>query len=360
METPTAVPLTPPTRGDSVQPPASEQGLYAAIDLGTNNCRLLIAKPCPRGIRVVDSFSRIVRLGEGLSHSGRLSEQAMDRALEALKICAERIERRDNIRQVRSVATEACRRAVNGPEFVARVSHETGLRMEAITPLEEANLALRGCAPLLDRHHRKALVFDIGGGSTELLWAEIPRRGLPKVLGAISLPHGVVTLTENFDCDPVPQKVYRAMMSKVEGDLMRFDRDHCISEEVARKRVQMVGTSGTVTTLGAVHLKLHQYCRSRVDGMSMKFSDLEVAREKLCSMSCDQRAEIPAIGRGRADLVVAGCAILEALCRRWPVGRLRIADRGIREGLLLDMMTADGYVFGPLRLPVVAGSTGQP
>ncbi|CCQ74379.1 Ppx/GppA phosphatase family protein [Magnetospira sp. QH-2] len=332
------------------------QALYAAIDLGTNNCRLLVAKPCPRGIRVVDSFSRIVRLGEGLTQTGRLSEEAMDRAVEALKICADRIDKRENIKVVRGVATEACRRALNGEYFVGRVKRETGLSLEAITPFEEASLALRGCIPLLDRRHKRALVFDIGGGSTELLWAEIPRRGAPKVIDAISLPHGVVTLTENFDCDPVPQQIYRAMMTKVEGDLMRFDRDHQISEEVARHRVQMLGTSGTVTTLGAVHLKLEQYCRSKVDGLFMDFDDLDSARKLLCHMTCEDRAAIPAIGPGRADLVVAGCAILEALCRRWPVGRLRIADRGIREGLLLGMMTADGYRFGRSRQPNCASS----
>ncbi len=327
---------------DSADPSASPD-LYAAIDLGTNNCRMLIARPGATGIRVVESFSRIVRLGEGLAGTGRLSEAAMGRTLDALAICAERIARRPEIRRVRCVATEACRRAVNGPEFVDRVRRRTGLELEAIAAHEEAALALHGCAPLLDRHHPRALVFDIGGGSTELLWAEIPRRGEPRILNAISLPHGVVTLSENYRCDPVPVAEYRQMISRVEGDLLRFDRDHGISEEVARKRVQMLGTSGTVTTLGAVHLKLNRYRRSRVDGLIIDFENLEAARACLCRMTCEERSAIPCIGESRADLVVAGCAILDAMCRRWPVGRLRIADRGLREGMLLGLMAADGH-----------------
>lgn len=327
------------------EPEAPARTAYAAVDLGTNNCRMLVARPCARGIRVVDSFSRIVRLGEGLTQTGRLSELAMKRAVDALLVCAERLSKRHDLCRVRSVATEACRRATNGQTFIDQVSRETGLDLEPIPPFEEARLALSGCAPLLDRYHRRALVFDIGGGSTELLWAEVPRRGPPRVIDAISLPHGVVTLSENYECDPVPVAVYREMISRVEVDLMRFDRDHGISEELSRKRIQMLGTSGTVTTLGAVHLNLDRYIRSRVDGLVMAFEDLASARRKLSGMTCAQRSAIPCIGDGRADLVVAGCAILEALCMRWPVGRLRIADRGIREGMLIGMMHADGHQF---------------
>ncbi len=339
---PTASDETPTVGIDPATMP-SPPDLYAAIDLGTNNCRMLIARPCATGIRVIESFSRIVRLGEGLTQTRRLSEAAMERTIEALAVCADRIARRPDIRRLRCVATEACRRAENGPEFVARARARTGLALEPIAAREEAALALHGCVPLLDRHHPRALVFDIGGGSTELLWADVPRRGEPRIIDAISLPYGVVTLSENYSRDPVPLADYRQMISRVEGGLLRFDRDHGISEAVARGRVQMLGTSGTVTTLGAVHLKLNRYRRSRVDGLTIDFDSLDAARECLCRMTCRERSAIPCIGESRADLVVAGCAILDAMCRRWPVGRLRIADRGLREGMLLGLMEADGH-----------------
>jgi exopolyphosphatase / guanosine-5'-triphosphate,3'-diphosphate pyrophosphatase len=316
------------------------QPLYAALDLGTNNCRMLIARRTPQGFYVVDSFSRITRLGEDITQSGRLSENAMERTIKALQVCSKKIETR-NVTFVRSVATEACRRAENASDFLSRVELETGLLLEAITPEEEAGLALAGCASLLNLHKPKALVFDIGGGSTEIMWIELDRLGDPIVKDVISLPIGVVTVSESYtNNNEIDGHAYQAIIDHVCAALKDFDLNNIISKDVEAGRVQMLGTSGTVTTLGAVHLQLPRYMRSKVDGMNLSFERVDAISRKLTAMNCEQRAAHPCIGESRADLVVAGCAILDALCQLWPVGELTIADRGIREGILLKLMRA--------------------
>jgi len=316
----------------------SPMPLYAALDLGTNNCRMLIARRTKHGFHVVDSFSRITRLGEDVAQSGRLSEAAMDRTIKALMVCSKKIQNR-NVTFVRSVATEACRRADNADIFLSRVRNETGINLEAIKPEEEAGLALTGCASLLNLKKPKALVFDIGGGSTEIMWIELDRMGDPQVVDVISLPVGVVTVSEKYsDGADVTSKSYDIIKSHVQQDLHDFNTDNDIANEVAEGRVQMLGTSGTVTTLGAIHLQLPRYLRSKVDGMNLPFSEVHRVSHELLAMDCAQRAAHPCIGTSRADLVIAGCAILEALCQLWPVGELTIADRGIREGILLNLM----------------------
>ncbi|NVK18948.1 MAG: Ppx/GppA family phosphatase [Methylocystaceae bacterium] len=312
--------------------------LYAALDLGTNNCRMLIAKRTAQGFRVVDSFSRITRLGEDVAQSGRLSKDAMERTIKALAVCSRKLKSR-NVNFVRSVATEACRRADNADTFLDRVKKETGILLEAILPEEEAKLALTGCASLLSLHKPKALVFDIGGGSTEIMWIELDRLGDPQVIDVISLPIGVVTVSEKYaqDDDVTPEN-YQIIQDHVTKAIQDFSLKNNIPGHVDAGQVQMLGTSGTVTTLGAIHLRLPRYLRSKVDGMRLPFDEIHRVSDKLIKMDCIQRAAHPCIGSSRADLVLAGCAILEALCKLWPVGELTIADRGIREGILLKLM----------------------
>ncbi len=312
--------------------------LYAALDLGTNNCRMLIARRTRQGFHVVDSFSRITRLGEDIAQSGRLSDDAMERTLKALQVCSKKLQNR-NVHFVRSVATEACRRAANAEHFLSRVLNETGLTLEAINPEEEAGLALTGCASLLNLTKPKALVFDIGGGSTEIMWIELDRLGDPQVVDVISLPVGVVTVSEKYSHDQeVTKENYETIKTSVRDSIIEFSERNNISNEVENGQVQMLGTSGTVTTLGAIHLQLPRYLRSKVDGMCLPFDEVFRVSKELLEMDCTQRAANPCIGMSRADLVIAGCAILEALCDLWPVGELTIADRGIREGILLNLM----------------------
>jgi len=316
--------------------PAPE--VYAALDLGTNNCRLLVARPSSDGFRVIDAFSRIVRLGEGVSGSGRLSEDAMARTIAALQICAGKMRRR-RVTSARNVATEACRRAVNGPAFLERVRRETGLHLDVISSGEEARLAVAGCAPLIAPDASSALVFDIGGGSTELMWLRRDARRRPRIHAWTSLRAGVVTLAERHGGRNISAADFETMVDEVAAELAPFAAQNVMPDDP--DRAQMLGTSGTVTTLAGVHLDLARYDRSQVDGLWLDFGAADAVARRLRAMTFDERAAHPCIGPERADLVIAGCAILEAIRRAWPIPRLRVADRGVREGLLLSLIRGE-------------------
>lgn len=336
-----------------VMRPLRRAPLYAAIDLGTNNCRLLIARRAGRGLTVIDAFSRIVRLGEGVTMSGALSEAAMSRAVAALCVCATKI-RQHAPTALRAVATEACRRANNAPQFIDRVRAVTGLDVELISAEEEAMLALHGCAALLGLDHPQALVFDIGGGSTEIIWLELPWRvpgAPPRVLACLSLPWGVVSLADHFGLLAIGLEGYRDMRAFIDAQLEPFDDQYGIADSVARGAVQMLGSSGTVTTLAGIHLGLERYDRAQVDGIELTRAEVAASIRRVLSMPPVLRARHPCIGRGRADLVIAGCAILDAIMSRWSVPTLRVADRGVREGILLGLMGVPTPVRGPAFIP---------
>ncbi|MFL1874261.1 Ppx/GppA phosphatase family protein [Hansschlegelia beijingensis] len=316
---------------------------YAALDLGTNNCRLLVARPDrDGGFRVVDSFSRIVRLGEGLAHSGRLSEGAISRAVSALAVCRDKMEAR-GVSRSRLIATEACRQADNGEAFLDRVRADTGLELEIIDRATEARLAAAGCASLADPAAGGVILFDIGGGSSEVVWLDRRRGGGPGHLAMrawVSLPVGVVTLAERYGGVKVSTEVFEDMVGEVERLLEAFPERETLSASLSD--IHLLGTSGTVTTIAGVHLGLPRYERRLVDGQWMASTDVTRVVESLREMSYDQRCQNPCIGPDRADLVLAGCAVLEAIRRAFPVARLRVADRGLREGILVEMMRADG------------------
>ena len=328
-----------PSRDTAAGPVDDEETVLAALDLGTNNCRLLVARPRGDSFRVVDAFSRIVRLGEGVGANGSLSRAAMDRTIEALKICAAKM-RRHRVTHARSVATEACRRADNCEDFVARARRETGIDIEIISNHEEASLAFSGCAPLLAAEPAQALVFDIGGGSTEVGCLHLSPSAPPRLTAWHSIPLGVVTLAERHGAGQISPAVYEAMVVETQGQLTAFEAAEGLGRAIAAGEIQMLGTSGTVTTLSGVHLDLPRYDRARVDGSYLDFATIDRVSADLAAMGWDQRAAIPCIGRERADLVVAGCAILAAICRLWPVGRLRVADRGVREGILFGLLAS--------------------
>ncbi|WP_286831118.1 MULTISPECIES: Ppx/GppA phosphatase family protein [Kordiimonas] len=333
---PSAAPAKKQT-GRQPQPPL--RGVYSAIDLGTNNCRLLIARPTRGGFRVIDAFSRIVRLGEGVSSNNRLSDEAMDRTIEALKVCAEKIARR-GVTCMRHVATEACRVADNSDEFIARVKRETGINLDVISAGEEARLAVMGCQSLIAPGNRNALVFDIGGGSTELIWVRVHPGQRTEISGWMSIPWGVVNLSESFGRpgETLPIEHYNKMVKLVVDHLQAFEDAHQVSDVVRKRKTQFLGTSGTVTTLASLHLNLPRYIREKVDGAWMKSQDIHALSRRVATMTHDERAAQVCIGPERADLVVAGCAILEAILGMWKVPSLRVADRGIREGILRGLM----------------------
>ncbi len=317
---------------------------YAALDLGTNNCRLLIARPFHEGFQIVDAFSRIVRLGEGLTQTNRLGEAAILRTIAALHICRDKMEAR-HVMRARLIATEACRAAENGEDFIDRVYEETGLDLEIVDREAEAHLAAAGCAALADERAESILLFDIGGGSSEVVWLNRAEDGHDcgnlrgRVKDWVSLPVGVVSLAEKFGGVEVSPGVFEAMIAHVEEGLANFAAR--LSRERRCQNFHLLGTSGTVTTLAGVHLGLARYDRRRVDGLWMSRLEVDAAMAYLRAMSYSDRAQHGCIGPDRADLVLAGCAIFEAIRRAFPARRVRIADRGLREGLLTQMMHAD-------------------
>ncbi len=309
----------------------------AALDLGTSNCRLLIARPVAKGFKVVDGYSRIVRLGEGLNASGELSRAAMERTIEALKVCADKVNRRGVVR-ARYVGTEACRQAANGDAFCDLVARETGIDLEIIPSREEAELTLAGCVPLFDPEIPYGLMFDVGGGSAEILWLKLDQNRAPETIGWVSLPCGVVTLTERHGKTEFSDDEYEALIEEVSDMLRPFDAQHGIGTAIAEGKVQMLGTAGTVTTITGVDLGLERYNRTVVDGSWLDFEVVREVSQMLMKSTVDERAAHACIGTARAELVVAGCAVLEAVCRVWPAGQLRVADRGVREGILLALV----------------------
>lgn len=311
---------------------------YAAIDLGTNSCRLVIATPTPTSFRVVETFSRITRLGEGIINGNRLSRDATRRTIRALKICSEIIGEYAPIYRSRFVATAACRRADNCREFLNEVKRQTGLNIEIISSQEESRLAVVGCVPLLNRNLKRVLVFDIGGGSTEISLARVTNTGKTFIEGYISLPYGVVTVSEAFPNKDMTNLAYNTIIDRTHKLLEAFEEKHHILEAVRNQEIQVIGTSGTVTVLGAIQLNLPRYNRSAVDGISISREDLERSIGKIRRMGAEGRKKHPCIGPLKADLTIAGCAIIEGICSFWPVSEVTVADRGIREGILLDMM----------------------
>jgi exopolyphosphatase/guanosine-5'-triphosphate,3'-diphosphate pyrophosphatase len=328
---------SPPYQSSQRAPPPT----YAALDLGTNNCRLLIARPAQHGFRVVDAFSRIVRLGEGLAASGRLAEPAMDRAVEALKICRGKMASR-GVTRARLVTTEACRAATNGLDFVRRVAAEADLELEIVDQRTEASLAVSGCAALADPAAEGVIVFDIGGGSTEIVWMggrNEARDPAARIREWASLPIGVVTVAERYGGIEVGRELFERMVDDCTLALEPFARKAAAARNA--KAFHLLGTSGTVTTVAGIHLGLPRYDRRVVDGLWMRQEDILTVIDQLIEMDYAARAANACIGRERADLVLAGCAIFEAIRRAFPSDRVRIADRGLREGILLRMMHED-------------------
>ena len=320
--------------------PRAEREVYAALDLGSNNCRLLVAKPESTGFRVIDAFSRIVRLGEGVAENGLLSDAAMTRALSALDVCAAKLRKR-GVTRFRGVATEACRLAKNCDDFLARAADQAGLELEIISGGEEARLALDSCTPLLEAEASHALLFDIGGCSTELIWVRLVDGEAPEVADWVSLACGVVSLAERHGGDVIAGHTYDVMVAEASTLVAPFIEALGSDELVAAGDVQMLGTSGTITTIAGLHLGLNRYDRAQVDGFRLGAGQIRSQVDRLLDMNFKQRAAEPCIGAGRGDLVVAGCAILEAILRACPVSIVDVADRGLREGMLLGMMRAD-------------------
>lgn len=314
------------------------QSNYAAIDLGTNSCRLVVATPTTTSFRVVETFSKVVRLGEGIINDNQLSSQAMRRTINALKVCRGVINEYSPITASRFVATAACRRAKNVTQFVEMAKRDAGIELEVISSKEEARLSVVGCLPLLNRSIKRVLVFDIGGGSTQISLARVTDYGKTFIEGFVSLPYGVVTISEAFADHEMSTLEYSTVVDRTQNILKEFEERHHINEAIANQEIQVIGTSGTVTVIGAVHLKLPRYNRSAVDGIAISAPEVTATVNKIKTMGTEGRCKHPCIGQSKSDLTLAGCAIIEALTTFWPISEITVADRGIREGILLDMM----------------------
>lgn len=356
---PLAVERTAPQRAD----PAA---LYAALDLGTNSCRMLIAQPRGSQFHVIDSFSKSVGLGHGLERSGTLSHPAMERAVAALRICRRKLDEH-GVTKLRAVATEACRRARNGAAFCTAVARETGIDIEIIPPEEEARLAVVSCAPLVSARTEQLLVVDIGGGSTELVWLDLssvppserpkalmrlhagfacgdPRLPAARVVDWISIPLGVATLREQFADVGSDAARYALMSCHFEEMLNEFAPYNDVACQQGHECFQIIGTSGTITTVAASHLGLRRYDRAKVDGLRMTAGQIDAVVREYLALGPEGRRRDPRIGRDRHVLIMSGAAILQALLRAWPTDRLSVADRGLREALLFAQMSADGVL----------------
>jgi len=323
----------------------NKASLYAAVDLGTNNCRLLVAKPAGAGFRVVDSHSQIVRLGEGLSTTGKLSEPAMNRAYNALSTIRRKLKQL-GVRHVRCIATEACRKAENAPEFIREVQKRTKLSFKIVNAREEAQLAAIGCHDLIEPEANLVMVLDIGGGSTEVAFVDLsahPERDIKTLVNTVpitawaSFPLGVVTLTESFATEPEANR-FSIMHDHAQTAFRGWKRGRSFADVLNSEHAYMIGTSGTVTCLAGIRLGLQKYRRDKVDGLWLTEAEARETVHEFTTATSEERARIPTVGADRAELMLAGCAILEAAMKEWPTQRLRVADRGLREGLLLAMM----------------------
>ncbi|MGB7205389.1 MAG: Ppx/GppA phosphatase family protein [Anderseniella sp.] len=332
-----------PTSARSSSPRSTRipgETIYGALDLGTNNCRLLLARPARTGFEVVDAFSRIVRLGEGVSATGQLSEGAIDRTIKALRVCSNKLKWWE-VTRFRLIATEACRMAVNGEKFIELAKSEIGLDLEIIDRETEASLAAAGASPLISSNAKSVVVFDIGGGSTEILWLNV-NNGRYDIKDWTSIPAGVVTVAERFGGRHVSESDFSAMREHVSELAKPFFERLQNGSGVPAVPDHLLGTSGTVTTVCGIHQNLRRYDRARVDGAWMEGREIEAVTKDLLSMTYEQRSQSPCIGPERADLVLAGCAILEEIRKLWPAERIRVADRGLREGILTSLMNEDG------------------
>ncbi len=314
--------------------------VYAAIDLGTNNCRLLVARPATDGFRVIDAFSRIVRLGEGVDRSGRLAETAMARTIAALRVCAVKM-RRSGVTRSRSVATGACRMAANGQDFLIRAARDSGIELEIIDGAEEARLAVAGATELFDFEHRYVLIFDIGGASVELIWLKLTADQGAEIIDSTSIGCGVATLAERHNGGAGIPPAFDLMAGEFGPLLGRFEADNRIRSVIERAKVQLLGTSGTTTTLAGIHLGLTRYDRARVDGMRIRRADLIEVVRKVMSMDYNRLSRHGCVGPQRADWVVPGAVILQAMMDYWPCAALTVADRGIRDGILRQLIARD-------------------
>ncbi len=295
----------------------------AAIDLGTNTARLLIADLFDDGKFEQRVLQRsIVRLGGGFCREQGLADEAMQRAADCLKQFSEIIQQQQ-VDQVRAVATSAVRDAVNGQAFIARVLDESGIRLQVIDGVTEGSIGLAGLLAGLDQQPHQLLMFDVGGGSTEYTFA----RGASPLF-VQSLPLGVVRLTEG---KPGPTE----MTEKINRELDRLQQQLDQAEVIVSADTLLVGTAGTATTLAAISLGMSEYDYRRVNNHTLAGAEIRRIYELLLPLSPPERLRVPGLEQGREDLIIAGCLITLLTLERFGMHQMQVSDYGLLEGLVV-------------------------
>lgn len=303
----------------------------AAVDLGTNTVRLLVVEAEGREWRPLHQSQRVTRLGEGQAETGRLLEAPMQRTVDTVSefIAAAR---GLGASEIRVVATSAVREAPNRAELLALLRAATGLDASVVSGEEEARLTLQGVAAGLPQLGGSFVLFDIGGGSTELVLGEDGRLG-----AVVSLQLGVVRLAERYgDAGPVDWARFALMRGEIDGRLAR----EIPARIIEARAPALVGTAGTVTTLAALDLGLPAYDASRVQGHTLARGAVERLLNRLGALAVAERARLPCLEPGRADVIIPGIAICLAVMDRLGYGSLVVSDRGLREGILCEILSA--------------------
>jgi exopolyphosphatase/guanosine-5'-triphosphate,3'-diphosphate pyrophosphatase len=296
----------------------------AAIDLGTNTARLLIADRHPDGrFEQVSLMRAIVRLGGGFCRQQGLADDAMQRALVCLRRFSHEIARL-GVQTVRAVATSAVRDAANGAAFVARVERETGIRLRVIDGLLEGSITLQGVLAGLDQYPDNLLLFDVGGGSTEYTLAS---GSVPRFVH--SLPLGVVRLTEGKG-EPY------AMAEKINRELDALEAHLAQAQlRVDPAATLLVGTAGTATTLAALSLKMVEYDYRKVNNLVLDKNEIQRIYDQLLPLSPLERLQLPGLEPGREDLIIAGALITLLTLQRFHFDRMKVSDYSLLEGLVV-------------------------
>lgn len=304
---------------------------FAAIDLGSRNCRTIVGCQSKAGaFEYIETYSKSVSLADGVAASKKLSRKSMDRTIEALAFCSKVLSRYAGLTYL-AVATDAMRRAENASVFIKRVKRELGLIISIITPQEEAYYAALGCIEVLSLETEIFVVFDIGGGSSEIALCRQKSDKDIELIDSLSIPYGVINLLESKD--HLTFSGYSNLVQKI-SDLSRDFLNQYATTLDFVNNFQCIGTSGTTTTVAALNMNLRFYDREKINDSILQFSEILKTVHYVQSLSEDERKLHPYISQSNEDLVLGGLTILEGIVRGLPASTITVTDRGVRDGVV--------------------------
>lgn len=318
----------------------------AAIDVGTNSIHMVVVKVQPflPAFTIIERDKTTVRLGDRDRKTGNLTEQAMNRAIEALKRCQD-ISKSQNAEQIIAVATSAVREAPNGREFLTRVEAELGLWINLISGPEEARRIYLGVLSGMEFNQQPHIIIDIGGGSTELILGDGHE---PRTLSSTKV--GAVRLTaEHITTDPISNLEFQSLQAYIRGMLER-SVDELKTHLKPGEQPRLVGTSGTIETLATIHARETQgIIPNPLNGYSFSLQDLRDIVHRLRKMTCAERAQIPGMNDRRSEIILAGALILQEAMTLLGADGITICERSLREGVIVDWMLTHGLIEDRLR-----------